>query len=407
MARTRVPDVIVSTLSRCRTDNSNDHYAQIVDHPQMFGKSAMRNDAWGPVWEGVQPLIDLCLTQGQPCHHEDDLLLYRRGPTGHYVERYHTWSFIPLFDNGKPIGLFNPTVGTTAAVLAKRRQETMRDLSERMSAASTKREFFDGIAEVMERNTKDVPFVACYRVEEHGTSWELGRESLVGVPGDHPSCPPRIAITAGQKHRRSGSRGSSVPSPSLSASYPGVARASVSDESHSWPIRKALITRQCVIVEDCSKLVQGFPLRQWDELPESAIIVPICAESTTETPGAVLILGLNLLCPLDAQYEDWIQLVRAHLTSSLAAVCIAEDEQKRLAEEERMTRAKTVWFQNAAHDLRSPLTLVAGPIDDALRTVLTPHQRTMLTIKDSETRQRSARFFAHRSGTSGRSIRPS
>lgn len=71
--------------------SSNQHYTQIVNHPLMFGKSAKVKEAWGPVWDGVYHLIDRCLRFGEPTYKEDDLLLYRKGPLGHFVERYHTW----------------------------------------------------------------------------------------------------------------------------------------------------------------------------------------------------------------------------------------------------------------------------------------------------------------------------
>jgi hypothetical protein len=69
------------------------------------------------VWEGVSGLIDRCLYEGEACYRKDDLLPYRRGPRGHFVEKYHTWSFVPLFDNetGKVLGMFNPTMETTEA----------------------------------------------------------------------------------------------------------------------------------------------------------------------------------------------------------------------------------------------------------------------------------------------------
>lgn len=134
------------------------------------------------------------------------------------------------------------------------------------------------------------------------------------------------------------------------------------------------------MLDDCGALIQGFPLRQWEVLPESAIILPICSETTNDDPGAVMIMGLNLLCPLDTAYAEWIQLLRAQLTSSLATVRGIEEDQNRLVEEEKMSRAKTAWVQGAAHDLRSPLTLVAGPLDDILRTSLTPSQRSTLSL---------------------------
>ncbi|OCF72550.1 hypothetical protein I204_06932 [Kwoniella mangroviensis CBS 8886] len=367
----------------------NDNYAQIVDHPHMWGRSARVKEAWGPVWDSVSHLIDRCLSAGEPCYREDDLLLYRRGPKGYWVEKYHTWSFIPLFDeDGKPLGLFNPTRDTTASVLARRRQETMRDLSEQLLTARTTNEFYNGIVEVLEQNPKDVPFLMCYSVEvgselNHAS---LHLESSIGIPEGHQAAPTDLdlPISADRFSRASfGLKGNQLSSPTLSAISAlssGTGRMRYSYDKQSWPIAQAISTRQAVVVDDCTDLIKGFPLREWEALPESAIIVPISSESSVETPQAVIIIGLNIASPLDSVYEDWIHVLRAHLTTSLGTVRAAEAEINRQAERDRMERAKTAWFQGAAHDLRSPLTLVAGPLDDVLRTNLSSGQRTTLSL---------------------------
>jgi hypothetical protein len=171
-------------------DRSNDNYSAIVDHPALFGKSANSPKAWGPVWESVNDLIDRCLNDGEACYRRYDLLLYRRGPRGHFVERYHTWSFVPLFDNdtSKVLGMFNPTMETTDAVLAQRRQETLRDVAEQVLLARTTGQYFDGLAEMIARNPKDVPFLLCYSVGEEagGAQMTLTLASSVGILPHHP-----------------------------------------------------------------------------------------------------------------------------------------------------------------------------------------------------------------------------
>jgi signal transduction histidine kinase len=321
------------------------------------------------VWESVSGLIDRCLNEGEACYRKDDLLLYRRGPRGHFVEKYHTWSFVPLFDNetGKVLGMFNPTMETTEAVLAQRRQETLRDVAEQVQLARTTRQFFDGLAEMTARNPKDVPFLLCYSVVGEAGGAQLTLESSIGVPKDHPAAPATFDVLS-----------SSIDPTSRPVS--GGTRCVTSYDDAAWPFAQALGSRRSIVVDDCSKIIAGLPLRQWDHLPESAIVVPIWTDTSTGLPRAVLILGLNLLCPLDSAYEDWIHVLGAHLTSSLSSVRAYEAEQQRLLDKERMERAKTAWFQGAAHDIRTPLTLVAGPLEDTLATALTPKQRSSLVL---------------------------
>lgn len=353
----------------------------------MFGTPASVKDAWGPVWNDVLPTINRCLTLGEPCHFEDDLLLYRRGPSGHFVEKYHTWSFVPLFGyDGEPLGLYNPTVETTAYVLTRRRQETLRDLAEQVPFARSSSEFYESVASVMERNPKDVPFLAIYSStsapSDVTSPLALQLEAAIGIPDGHSSCPPAITIPRRAARLRPPETPSS-PTPSvksLSSRASKGDRVRHSDQVNAWPLEEALYHGQCVVMNDCSRLVEGLPIRQWDYLPESAIVIPICSDRSNPIPDAFLIAGLNLQCPLDTLYEDWIHVLRSNIGSSLASVKESERAEQRRLEEERMARAQTAWFQGAAHDLRSPLTLVAGPLDDVLRTSLTLAQRQSLTL---------------------------
>ena len=365
-----------------RLINSNQHYTQIVHHPAKFGASAKAEDAWGPVWNDVLPVIKRCYEFGESCHFQDDLLLYRRGPTGHFVEKYHTWSFIPIFDaDRKPLGLFNPTLETTAAVLARRRQETLRDVSEQVSLARTTGEFYEGVRNVLEKNAKDVPFMAFYSTSaKDQATVDLHLQASVGVPDNHPSCPAQMSASLRAARPNLAPFLSSPTPSSMSLSSANSGRTLHSDLRTNWPIVPALAASQCVVMDDCSALIEGFPLRQWDHLPESAIMLPIAPDRSSTTPDAVMILGLNLQCPLDAAYEEWIHLLRAHLTSALASVKGIELAEQRRLERERMAKAQTAWFQGAAHDLRSPLTLVAGPLGDVLETHLTGFQRHSLTL---------------------------
>lgn len=349
----------------------------------LYGQSAKVKEAWGPVWEGVSDLIDRCLTLGESCHRIDDLLLYRRGPRGYWVEKYHTWSFIPIFDtDGKPLGLYNPTVETTASVLARRRQETTRDMAEHTLLARTQKEYYDGIGETLTHNPKDVPLALCYSVHElPDGKLKLKREMTIGVPDDHPSAKDEIIISYTPPRPLRATPGLSSPTLSaISALSHATSRLKHSDEKTFWPIGQAITERSMVVMNDCTGLIEGYELRQWDQLPDSAIVIPFCSDMSFQTPRAVMVLGLNSQCPLDEPYEEWLHVLRAHLTSSLASVIANEAEQQRIAEKERMARAQTAWFSGAAHDIRSPLTLVAGPLDDVLRSQLKPAQRQALTL---------------------------
>ena len=336
-------------------------------------------------------LVQKCVKDGKASYTLDDLLLYERGPRGHYIEKYHTWSIIPVSNtDGSVLGTYNPTTDQTAAVLAYRRQQTTKNISDRVSIARTSEEFFQGLAEAVQDNAKDVPFLLCYSVQKEtnnsmkeDSNFKLALESSVGVPQGHPAAPETLEMDL--RSFKSRSTGLNVlSSPTLSAISRltnETATPLVSIERQSWPIHQALMTRQCVIIDDCSELVAGFPLRQWEHLPYSAIVIPLCSDMSSDIPRGVLIMGLNLYSTLDERHLDWIQVTRSQLIAALSSVHAYAAEQERLKDQERLERAKTAWFQGAAHELRSPLTLVAGPLGDVLESEgLLPQHRQALSL---------------------------
>lgn len=136
-----------------------------------------------------------------------------------------------------------------------------------------------------------------------------------------------------------------------------------------WPLKDALLSKRLVLVEDCLQLIDGFPIRVWDDLPSSAIIVPIANDSDEGTPTAVLIIGLSIRRPFDEDYESFIHVLRLQLASGLAAVRSYEAERQRIEELAALDRAKSMLFSNVSHELRTPLTLVSGPLDDLLSEI--------------------------------------
>ena len=125
-----------------------------------------------------------------------------------------------------------------------------------------------------------------------------------------------------------------------------------------------------------------------------------------------MIIGLNYHRPFDAEYEAWLHELRTMVASSLVSVKGYESEQKRIEDAMKMEKAKAAWFRGAAHDLRSPLTLINGPIEDLLDTKLSNSQRSQLQLAkrnvDRLMRLVNALmdFFAIGGRQSSRSLRP-
>jgi len=263
-----------------------------------------------------------------------------------------------LQEDGTYGGLWNATIDTTKKVLAERRLATVREMGERTSIARTMGEFTSAVMDILAGNARDAPFALLYNVEvEHpaadkkdsksqsgsgtsGSSADSGSKTAqlellgsIGVPEGHPSAPRRRSIRLGSKQRESRvstvgpfSQGvvgsptmsfvSSISNPVSARSDPVGGRAGTPDQ-HSegehtgadhWPFREALQSKRLVLVEDCASLIEGYPIRVWDELPNSAIVMPIANDSDEGTPPAVLVIGLSIRRPFDEDYESFIHV---------------------------------------------------------------------------------------------------
>lgn len=384
--------------------NSSIH---MVNHPEAFGKPI--REIWGGFWDIMGPLVDRALA-GEPIIRENDRILFYRRDTDRYVEKYHTINFLPIFDSrNRVVAIYNPTRDNTDRILARRRLTTVRQLVDKVSFARSSEEFYAAVASVLESNPADAPFMMFYSVnpaeaedggipiETNSTLLELRLESSVGVPDSHPAAPKLITITMRKQRSPPGQEETTKTSKSPDIGYipgylpPGARGFQKPDDGADsvasntplteWPISRALRTRQCVLVEDCRELISGFPLRQWETLPDTAVIVPISSEAYSETtPPAVMILGLNLYRPLDPEYDDWIQQIRGHLLASLGSVRALEEEIKARQDRERLERAQRAWFRGAAHEFKSPLTLIAGPLEDMVHTKLTETQHASVKL---------------------------
>ncbi|EJT46944.1 hypothetical protein A1Q1_04314 [Trichosporon asahii var. asahii CBS 2479] len=395
----------------------------MVDHPRAFG--SRMEDVWRLFWPELKPLVDRAWA-GEPIVHENDRILFELkdelGGPSRYLEKYHSFSFLPIMDsNENVIAIYNPTADNSERILAERRLDTTRELVEHIAMAKTTKQFFESVAEVLEHNPADAPFAICYSVKEkeagdagdkavhdllgrkrlsshHGSGPSstdspastmsgtippfeskqvtLVLESSVGVPKGHKCAPAHKSITiskggpgrAALEHFHPGTHRRNSPVPVRSSLHWSTIGTRRNEQAYSdgleWPIARALASRQCVVVHNIGSLIEGLPVRQWNDLPDTAIIVPMSSESSDHIPPGVMILGLNLYRPLDGEYEDWVQQIRGHLSAALNSAIANEKELKRRIDQEKLDRAKTAWFRGVAQEFRSPLTLISGPLED-------------------------------------------
>ncbi|KAF8749105.1 His Kinase A (phosphoacceptor) domain [Rhizoctonia solani] len=351
----------------------NDTYAKMIGskHPGSFGQ--VGRIAWGELWDMLLPVSEQC----------------RRGKS----TRKNDGSFALTVPVGHPSDLFARPV---IFQLADRTPPTKRCITPAKYGAPA-------LASTYLRHHTEIP-----------TNVKLTLASSLGIPNEHSIARQVIKYTLDPVTYRPIqvlSEPDNIESPAtVTEATPrlsmfGSPMGSVSSTIHLPPtsptkglelgidLSKVFASGTVELIDPLpSQLAQGLDGRGFKDIPRAAALLPINMYSQNRSrhngrllPYAVLLVGLNTRRPYDADYASWLEGMAANLSNQLTVVLQREADMKLIEEQERIDKAKTMFFTNISHgthlltlwrrshrrwltqqtevELRTPLTLIQAPLE--------------------------------------------
>lgn len=307
----------------------NDPYKSIVGgkHPWALGQPARQ--VWKDIWREIEPMLKVVMEKDEGTYVESQLLIMERN--GYPEETYYTFSYTPIpGDDGKPAGMICANTDDTDRIISERQLRTLTDLGKNLTETTSDVDVISKTIRTLEENPQDFPFALFYLAEHN--KLVLADHTQLGIYYDN--IPKEIDLSG--------------------------------DNEITKLVNAANKKKEIQVLEELRSKLGDMPKGAWEISPNAAIIIPVLQSAAASSAYGYLAVGLNPYRLLNEDYKTFFSLVSDQVAKSFVKNHALKEERKRAEALAEIDRAKTTFFSNISHEFRTPLTLLLGPVSDAL-----------------------------------------
>ncbi|WLI91369.1 PAS domain-containing protein [Massilia sp. R2A-15] len=297
-------------------------------HPEALGRRVA--DVWSEAWASLGPVLMSVLDTSRAVRMDDwQLILQRRGFS---EECYFSVSYSPILDDdGRAAGVFVATMETSRRFISERRLRTLNHLATQVALRRGDEQTLELVRAALADNPFDVPLCALYLAVPGADCAEQ-----VFCAGLHEGC-------AGIDKR--------IP-------WSG-------DGAGAHPLSPLARSFEPQTYDAAALLAPADTCGAWPEPPREIIALPFTVPGYA-TPHGFLLFAANPRAPLDQEYRHFIDTIAGLVGTAVAGIEAIAAERRRSEATAELDRSKSTFFANASHELRTPVTLILGPLSELL-----------------------------------------